>query len=71
MDRGTAKGNRNMIDNPRFKDAHISLYLWNSALSEILILSEPRKTKEELEFVSSLMFYRATLQYCFNAEYAF
>ncbi len=58
-----------MIDNPRFKDAHISLYLCNDALSEILILSEPRKNKEELDFVSSLMFYRATLQYCFNAEY--
>lgn len=38
-----------MIDNPRFKDAHISLYLYNNALSEILILSKPCKTREELE----------------------
>ncbi len=58
-----------MIDIPRFKDTHLSLYLCNDALSEISILSQPCKSKEELEFVNRLRFYRATLQYCFNAEY--
>lgn len=58
-----------MIEDSRFEHTHLCLHLCNEALSEINILSQPCKNKEELDFVNSLKFYRATLQYCFNAEY--
>lgn len=61
----------NKADDPRFTYVHSCVNFCNYALTEISILSEVKKTPEEVALLNGppFSFYRVTLQYCFNAEY--
>jgi len=55
----------------RFEHVYWSIYLYNSSLTELLIISDYVYNESESEIVNShtFNFYRVTLQYCFIMEY--
>jgi hypothetical protein len=55
----------------RFEHINWSVYLYNSSLSELQIISDYVYNSSELQIVNSstFNFYRVTLQYCFIMEY--
>ena len=55
----------------RFDHVYWSIYLYNSSLTELQIISDFTYSKRELQIVNSYTFnfYRVTLQYCFIMEY--
>jgi hypothetical protein len=54
-----------------FDHVYWSIYLYNSSLTELQIISDFEYNNEELQIVNShtFNFYRVTLQYCFVMEY--
>jgi len=55
----------------RFNHVYWSIYLYNSSLNELQIISDLQYNQSELRIANShtFNFYRITLQYCFIMEY--